>query len=47
MTTALQQQVFALDARYNAQRTPNNPNFSKLQTTFNKKYCYLLYIVYF
>lgn len=28
MSTALQQQVFALDARYNAHRTPNCPNFS-------------------
>lgn len=29
MTTALQQQAFALDARFNAHRAPNNPNFSK------------------
>lgn len=30
MSTALQQQVFALDARYNAHRTPNCPNFRTL-----------------
>lgn len=29
MTTALQQQVFALDARYNANRGPNHPGFSE------------------
>lgn len=30
MTTALQQQVFALDARYNAHRAPESPNFRTL-----------------
>ncbi|KAJ8919653.1 hypothetical protein NQ315_006180 [Exocentrus adspersus] len=30
MTTALQQQVFALDARYNAHRAPQSPNFRTL-----------------
>ncbi|KAF2900970.1 hypothetical protein ILUMI_05216 [Ignelater luminosus] len=30
MTTALQQQAFALDARFNAHRAPNNPNFRTL-----------------
>ncbi|ENN75060.1 hypothetical protein HUJ04_001220 [Dendroctonus ponderosae] len=30
MTTALQQQVFALDARFNAQRAPSSPNFRTL-----------------
>ncbi|XP_022907848.1 WD repeat-containing protein 13-like [Onthophagus taurus] len=30
MTTALQQQVFALDAKYNANRAPNSPGFRTL-----------------
>ncbi|KAG5873398.1 hypothetical protein JTB14_017985 [Gonioctena quinquepunctata] len=30
MTTTLQQQVFALDARYNAHRAPQSPNFRTL-----------------
>lgn len=30
MAAAFQQQIFALDARFNAYRAPNNPNFSKL-----------------
>lgn len=29
MAAAFQQQIFALDARFNAYRAPNNPNFSK------------------
>lgn len=29
MSAALQQQVFALDARYNAHRAPQCPNFRK------------------
>jgi hypothetical protein len=28
MAAGWQQQVFALDARYNAHRAPNHPNFS-------------------
>lgn len=32
MSTALQQQVFSLDAKYNAYRTPNQPNFRKLHS---------------
>jgi hypothetical protein len=28
MAAVWQQQVFALDARYNAHRAPNHPNFS-------------------
>ncbi|KAI8435662.1 hypothetical protein MSG28_003925 [Choristoneura fumiferana] len=27
MAAAFQQQIFALDARFNAYRAPNNPNF--------------------
>lgn len=34
MTTALQQQVFALDARYNANRAPNCPGFRKYSIRF-------------
>lgn len=41
MSTAMQQQVFALDARYNALRVPNCPNFSmyilKKKLYLNKK----------
>lgn len=37
MSTAMQQHVFALDARYNAHRTPNCPNFSMYLTFYNKK----------
>ncbi len=29
--TAVWQQVLALDARYNAYRTPENPQFSKIK----------------
>lgn len=29
MTTVWHQQVFALDARFNAHRAPDHPNFSK------------------
>lgn len=29
MAAAFQQQIFALDARFNAYRAPGNPNFSK------------------
>lgn len=34
MAAAFQQQIFALDARFNAYRAPNNPNFSKLMFYF-------------
>ncbi|CAG9786347.1 unnamed protein product [Diatraea saccharalis] len=30
MAAAFQQQIFALDARFNAYRAPNNPNFKTL-----------------
>lgn len=33
MAAAFQQQIFALDARFNAYRAPNNPNFSKISYT--------------
>lgn len=40
MAAAFQQQIFALDARFNAYRAPGNPNFSmflfyKIITTLN------------
>lgn len=34
MAAAFQQQIFALDARFNAYRAPGNPNFSTFYTFF-------------
>lgn len=41
MAVAFQQQIFALDARFNAYRAPNNPNFSKYFDLNNIKTFYI------
>lgn len=42
MAAAFQQQIFALDARFNAYRAPNNPSFSKYPSVHGaRKVCML------
>lgn len=46
MAAAFQQQIFALDARFNAYRAPNNPNFSKCVLNYTFLWFIILYLLF-